>query len=223
MDAAIAAVSSRPRPGGSRTMSRTPARRASAASRSRRLPRLGARFGGWPLDLPAGGPLRASAGKSITRTSTDRPARSEPAMAMPSSGDSGWRTTSHSRRTPRATASIGSRLRARSTQAAMAPPACASATSRRATVVWPLEGAPDRATAASRGMPPGPRIASRAAKPVPNTRSARTGPTPGRDSGSDSGTIASEPITCGAAAPQRVRRDARAAETSGERLVMGHR
>jgi hypothetical protein len=30
-------------------------------------------------------------------------------------------------------------------------------------------------------------------------------------------------MTRGAAAPQRVRRDARAAETSGERLVMGHR
>ena len=231
VDAATAAVSSRPRPGGSRMISRTPARRASAASRSRRLARLGGRLGGWPLARPAGGPprtgrplrtggsLRASAGRSMTRTSTDRPASSEPAMAMPSSGVSGWRTTSHSSRTPRATASTGSRLRARSTQAAIAPPAWASATRRSATVVCPLDGAPHRATAASRGTPPGPRIASRAAKPVPITRSVSAG----RDSGSNSGATASVPITRGAAAPQRVRRDARAAETSGERLAMGHR
>ncbi len=228
MEAAIAAVSSRPRPGGSRTTSRTPARRASAARRSRRLARLGDRFAGRPVRVAASGgagtldrasPLRASSGRSITRTSMDRPARSEPAIAMPSSGVSGWRTTSHSRRIPRATASTGSRLRARSTQAAIAPPAWASATSRRATVVWPLEGWPHRATAASRGTPPGPRIASSAAKPVPTTRAGSAA----RGSSSNSGAIASEPMTRGAAAPQRVRRDARAAETSGERLVMGHR
>lgn len=227
-------------------MSRTPARRASAASRSRRAARLGGRLGGWPAARPAGGPLRtsagglprASAGRSMTRTSTDRPASNEPAIAIPSSADSGCRTTSHSSRTPRATASTGSRLRARSTQAAIAPPAWASATRRRATVVCPLDGSPHRATAASRGTPPGPMIASRAAKPVPITRSASAGRCSGRarpgiappgstsgspvaaGSSSNSGAIASEPITRGAAAPQRVRRDARAAETSGERLAM---
>ena len=174
---------------------------------------------------PAGGPPRASAGRSITRTSTDRPASSEPAIAMPSSGVSGWRTTSHSSRTPRATASTGSRLRARSTQAAIAPPAWASATSRRATVVWPLEG---RSAQGNR------RITGHAARTEDRVEGGEAGPDHPLGVGSSdrpsssgsaisSGAMASAPITRGAAAPQRVRRDARAAETSGERLAMGHR
>ena len=238
VDAATAAVSSRPSPGGSRTMNSTPARRASAARRSRRLARLGGRFGGWPFRGPFRGgfgvrrPARASSGRSMTRTSTDRPARSDPAIAMPSSGDvgSGRRATPAGLPGPPPRPDPGSGQGPPRRQSSRRPGPLA--TSCRARVVRPLEGSPHSATAASRGTPPGPRIASRAAKPVPITRSVSTGRgrAPGRapgsplagDSAHDSGAMASEPITRGAAAPQRVRRDARAAETSGERLAMGN-
>ena len=110
-------------------------------------------------------------GRSMTRTSTERAARSIPAIDRPSSSVSGVRTTSQSSRTPRATASTGSSARARSSQATIAPSAWASATRRRARVVAPELGAPRSATPAFRGSPPGPTIASRSGKPVRTIRS----------------------------------------------------
>ena len=91
-------------------------------------------------------------------------------MASASSRSTGVRTTSHSGRTPRATASTGSNARARSSHATIAPPAWASAAVRSATVVRPEDAAPRSATVASRGRPPGPRMASRAANPVETIR-----------------------------------------------------
>ena len=197
------------------------ARRARAARRRIRS----ATFAGV---VPTGG----RGGRSMTRTSTDRPARRTPAIDRPSSRVSGVRTTSQSRRTPRATASTGSRARARSSQATIAPSAWASAATRRARVVAPDDGKPRRVTPALRGSPPGPRIASRAGKPVRTIRStpvrgspgaAGKGASSGGSSGGSagSGTVASAPTTRGAAAPHRVWRDARAADTSGERLAIG--
>ena len=81
-----------------------------------------------------------------------------------------------------------------------------------------------------RGSPPGPTIASRAGKPVRTIRSTPVrGSLAGEGASADgssggsagSGAVASAPITRGAAAPHRVWRDARAAETSGERLAIG--
>ena len=172
-------------------------------------------------------------GRSTTRRSTVRPASSDPAIARPSSTESGVSTTSQSRVTPRATASTGSKLRARSTQATIEPADCASAVSRSASVVRPLESAPRRASEVERGTPPGPRIASSSAKPVGTTRSCGAMRGSGA-SRSGSGTVASAPTTspttsplrspirCGAASPHRVRRVASAAVTSGERAVMAH-
>lgn len=181
----------------------------------------------------------------MSRRSTARPMTSVPAIARASFREAGSRTTSHSRRTPRATASTGSRLRPRSTYATIEPAAWASAASRSASVVFPLEASPRRASAVERGTPPVPRIASSSANPVLTTRSSSnvswrtTGPTPGNPSSlasPGSGTVASAPTTSptmlpvpptgspkrrGAAAPQRVRRDARAAATSGEKPVIG--
>jgi hypothetical protein len=91
-------------------------------------------------------------------------------MASASVGSSGTRTTSHSSRTPLATASTGSRLRERSSQATSAPAAWASATARRASVVAPDEPVPRRATLPGRGNPPVARSASRSAKPVGTIR-----------------------------------------------------
>ena len=65
-------------------------------------------------------------------------------------------TTSHSRSMPRATASTGSNERARSSQATTEPWAWASAATRSARVVRPLEPSPRMATLADRGRPPGP-------------------------------------------------------------------
>ncbi len=209
------------RPGGSRATRRVSARRASAARRRHRS----ATFAGV---VPAFG----LEGRSITRTSTDRAARSMPAIDRPSSSDSGVRTTSQSRRTPRAAASTGSSARARSSHATIAPSTWASATRRSASVVAPDDGAPRSATLALRGSPPGPTIASSSGKPVRTTRSTPVrGSVAGRGASSDgssggsagSGAAASAPITRGAAAPHRVWRDARAADTSGERLAIGRR
>ena len=72
-------------------------------------------------------------------------------MARPSSRSAGASTASHSSRTPRATASTGSRLRVRSSQAAIDPAAWASATRRSARVVRPLVASPRRVTEAVRG------------------------------------------------------------------------
>ena len=248
------------RPGGSSTTSIVPARRASAARRSRRSATLGGRRPPAP-DRAAreAVPGRAS-GRSTRRRSIARPWTSAPAMASPSSIDPGVRTTSQSRSTPRATASTGSRLRARSSQATIEPVDCTSAARRRATVVLPLVPSPRTATPAWRGRPPGPRMASSAAKPVGTIRpksgpgagpgagaSARPGtsagtgsgpPRPGSPSGaSGSGTVARDPTTspspasptgraaspsrCGAAAPQRAWRDARAAVTAGRGATIG--
>ena len=206
-------------PGGSSATRSVSARRASAA---RRLSRS-ATFAGV---VPAFG----RSGRSITRTSTDRAARSIPAIDSPSSSVSGVRTTSQSRRTPRAAASTGSSARARSSQATIAPSTWASATRRSASVVAPDDGAPRRATLELRGKPPGPTIASRSGKPVRTTRSTPVrGSLAGAGASSDGslsdstgdGAVARAPITRGAAAPHRVWRDARAADTSGERLAMG--
>jgi len=168
----------------------------------------------------------------MTRRSTVRPASNEPAIARPSSASAGVRTTSHSGRTPRATASIGSRAAARSSQATIEPAAWASATSRRASVVRPLERSPRSDRPSPRGKPPGPRIASRSAKPVEKIRdgsafgesatsSASANP-PSEDRGDAPASHRSEdapttsPTRAGAAAPHFDRRVVRAAVTSGE-------
>ena len=204
--------------GGSRTTSVIAARRASAARR----PSRSATF---TADGMRGG-------RSTTSRSTVRPDSSEPAIAIPSSASAGVTTTSHSGRTPRATASTGSNAVARSSQATMAPAAWASAASRRASVVRPLERSPRSSTPIPRGTPPGPRIASSAAKPVGSTR-ARSGSAPGAGT-AGSGVVASAPITSpptwavsgatsahrlGAATPQRERSVARAELTSARSAV----
>lgn len=208
-------------PGASRTRSRVSARRASAASRCSRSAIL------------AGVSVRARRppGRSSTSRSTERPARSEPAMDRPSSRVAGVTTTSHSSRTPRETASNGSKLRERSSQATTEPVAWASAATRRARVVRPLEPSPRIATLAEVGKPPGPRMASSAGKPVRMTRSPGSGAVavPGRApvsvssirSGAGAGARASAPSTRGAAAPQRAWRPATAASTSPRAVVIG--
>lgn len=192
----------------------TPARRASAPRRPSRSATV------------AGEVDRGSrAGRSTTSRSTVRLDSSAPAIAIPSSASAGVTTTSHSGRTPRLTASIGSNAAARSSQATIAPAAWASAASRRASVVRPLERSPRSSTPTPRGTPPGPRIASSAANPVDSTR-ARSGSACGAGiAGAESGTVASAPTTspnpeAGAAAPHRVRRVARAVSMSGDRTVM---
>jgi hypothetical protein len=91
--------------GGSSTSSWTSARRASAANRCSRSPRAAA-------DRPARPPVRG--GRSNSSRSTVRSWRSIAAIDNASSKVFGVRTTSHSSATPRAAASTGSRLRARS-------------------------------------------------------------------------------------------------------------
>ena len=169
LDSATAVARPPESPGASRIRSRISARRASAASRCRRSATLAG------LSVFASRPP----GRSSTSRSTERPARSEPAIERPSSRLAGVMTTSHSSRTPRATASTGSKLRERSSQATTEPCAWASATTRSERVVRPLEPSPRIATLADFGRPPGPRIASSAAKPVWMTRSSS-----GRSSGS---------------------------------------
>ena len=184
----------------------------------------------------------------MTSRSTARPLSSAPAIEMPSSMSCGVTTTSQSRLTPRATASTGSKLRARSSQATIEPVACASATVRRASVVLPLDPSPRSPTLVARGKPPAPRTASSPAKPVETTPSAGSSCGIGRSSTSSSGrgTVARAPTTSptsptaassrepahdpviaasdarrGAAAPQRDWRVARAAVTSADRVAMG--
>jgi len=172
---------------GSRTRRSAPVRRANTtrrASRSpggggRRLPRVsrGAHRSADPPARPRAPDPAAAArprapSRSRTRTSTARAWRREPAIASASSIEPGTRTASHSRRTPRATASTGSRLRARSIQATSAPQAWASAAARRASVVAPLDPAPRRVTVPARGRPPAARSASSSVKPVGIDRSA---------------------------------------------------
>ena len=218
LDAATAVARPPERPGASRIRSRISARRASAASRWRRSATLAG------LSVLASRPP----GRSRTSRSTERPARSEPAIERPSSRLAGVMTTSHSSRTPRATASTGSKLRERSSQATTEPCAWASATTRSERVVRPLEPSPRIATLADFGKPPGPRIASSAAKPVWMTRSSS-----GRGSGSSCGSAswtdatagadarARAPMTRGAAAPHRARRPATAASTSPRAVDIG--
>ena len=134
--ARLLTAAARPRPSdsGSSTTSSAPDRRASAASRPSRS----------PTRFPATAGSRPS-GRSTTSRSTVRAARSEPAIASASSRSAGMSTTSHSGRMPRATASTGSKERARSSHATMAPPAWASAATRSASVVLPeLALAPQR-------------------------------------------------------------------------------
>lgn len=146
----------------------------------------------------------------------------------------GVRTTSHSGLMPRATASTGSNALARSSHATIAPPACASAANRSATVVLPEEASPRSATVAERGRPPVPRTASSAANPVETTRPSRSaagvaGVATASPTGSSSGIgfRASAPSTIpasslprrGAAAPQRAWSVARASETSDVRVI----
>ena len=213
VDSATAVARPAARPGGSRATSSVSDRRARAARRRNRSATFAA-------VVPGSG----RGGRSMTSRSTDRPASSAPAIERPSSSVSGVRTTSQSSRTPRATASTGSSARARSSQATIAPSAWASAARRRASVVLPELASPRRATLALRGNPPGPRIASSAGKPVRTIRSTLLGAGCGASSGSTSagsGAVASAPTTRGAAAPQRAWRDARAADTSGERAAIG--
>lgn len=133
-----------------------------------------------PTRLPATAGSRPS-GRSSTSRSTVRAASSEPASASASSMSAGVNTTSHSGLIPRATASTGSKARARSSHATIAPPACASAATRRATVVLPEDASPRSATVAERGSPPAPRTASSAANPVETMRpSMPATATPGR-------------------------------------------
>ena len=184
-------------PAGSRTRRSAPARRANATRRpswsagrggrtGRKPPRRpeGAAFARAEDVLVAGAPglfagRSCAPARSSTRRSTARAWRSDPAIASASSIESGTRTASHSRRTPRATASTGSRLRARSTQATRAPPAWASATVRRARVVVPLDPLPRRTTVPARGRPPDASSASRSGKPVEMRRSTLPSGPPG--------------------------------------------
>ena len=212
-----------PRPAGSSTTSSVPALRASAAS------------------LPSRSPTRARAtagsrpsGRSSTTTSTVRAASSVPAIASASSRVGGVRTTSHSGATPRAAASTGSNPRARSSQATMAPPACAAAAVRSASVVLPDDASPRSATVAERGRPPVPRIASSAANPVETTRPSASGARVGVGSSAGIGIGArasapsvsnhGEPEPCddhrrGAADPQRACMAARVRVTSSEGVI----
>ena len=203
-------------PAGSSTTRVIPARRASAASRPSRSAKAR------PVTP---GPFEARPGRSMTSRSTARPASSEPAIARPSSGSAGVSTTSHSGLIPLATTSTGSSAAARSSQATIEPADWASAASRRASVVRPLDRSPRSATPMPRGTPPGPRMASSSANPVERTRSGSSwswgspatcgSPAPCARSSASSGTVASDPTTSpaypGAAAPQRERRVARAA------------
>ncbi len=208
------------RPGASRISSRISARRASAASRwSRSAIRPG-------LSVLA----RRPPGRSRTSRSTERPASSEPAMRRPSSRLAGVMTTSHSSRTPRAAASTGSKLRDRSSQATTEPSDWASAATRSATVVRPLEPSPRMATLAEVGRPPGPRIASSAANPVWMTRWLGSGARAGSGATARAPSVAraSAPSVAararlGAAAPQRAWRPASAVSTSPRGVVIGRR
>ncbi len=207
-----------PRPGASRMRSRVSARRASAASRWSRSAILAGRSVR----------LMRPPGRSRTSRSTDRPASRLPAIDSPSSRLVGVMTTSHSRRMPRAAASTGSKLRDRSSQATTEPCAWASAATRSASVVRPLEPSPRMATLAEVGRPPGPRMASRAANPVWMIRSPGSGASAGEGWASDrsstsAGARASAPRTRGAAAPQRAWRPATAASTSPRGVVIGRR
>lgn len=219
------------RPGGSRTARVMSARRARAASRPSRSATLPAftAFGPALGAALATGRDSIRCGRSMTSRSIVRPDSSEPAIAIPSSTSAGVTTTSHSGFTPRAIASTGSNASARSSHATIAPAAWASAASRRASVVRPLDRSPRSETPMPRGRPPGPRIASSAAKPVEKTFDgsvATLGRSPVSDdsSGASSGTVASAPTTspirAGAAAPHFVRSVARAAVTSGESIAM---
>ncbi len=208
-------------PAGSRTRRSAPARRANATRRLSWSAGCGGRVGGnrrggrpaprarWAIPCAWTGPSRAPA-RSSTRRSTARAWRSDPAIASASSTESGTRTASHSRRTPRATASTGSRLRARSTQATRAPPAWASATVRRARVVAPLDPMPRRTTVPARGRPPAVSSASSSGKPVEMRRSTPPSGSPGSCRAAGAG--------AGRAPPGRGTRAGRAgAEGHGER------
>ncbi len=201
-------------PGGSMTTRRASARRASAVRRSIRV-------------ATAARPDARPTGRSRTSRSTVRDAKRSPAIARPSSRFSGTSTASQSVRTPRLTASTGSKLRETSIQATIAPPTWASAARRRASVVTPAEPAPARATLPLRGTPADPRIASRAAKPV-----RKAGSRPASRSGwsgilrsSERGCTASEPTTSGlvrgAASPHRTRSVESAAARSPGAVAMG--
>ena len=204
------------RSAGSSTTTLISARRPSAARRPRRSPMRVNVLG--------------RAGRSMTSRSTVRPASRAPAIDRLSSRSAGVRTTSHSGRTPRVTASTGSSAAARSSQATIAPLAWASAASRRASVVRPLEGSPRKAANVPRGIPAGPRMASSATKPVEWTRPISrstgrlTGAASAQGDSAGSAAMARAPTTSvagrGAAAPQRSRRLARAALTAGAGVVM---
>ena len=135
----------------------------------------------------------------------------------------------------------------RSSHATIEPAACASAASRSASVVRPLDTSPRSATPIPRGTPPGPRIASSSANPVERTRSrigsrgragsvrcgepvghrpraarspARPRP-PRRVVGRPALPRSPSASSPGAAAPQRDRRVASAAVRSGAELCHG--
>ena len=143
-------------PGGAR---RTPRGRPRTTGRSRRARARGAAL---PRDV-RGRRVRRSrssvrprrrAGRSTTSRSTERPDSRLAARLKPSSRSAGRTISSQRRSTPRPTASTGSKTRARSSQAAMAPCSWALATQRSASVVLPLDGPPRKAAPTSRGQPP---------------------------------------------------------------------
>ena len=202
------------------------------------------RDGGWagPVVSVSGraGPVR-SAGRSTMRRSTERPAISAPAIARASSSESGSRTTSHSSRTPRPTASTGSRLRARSSVgddrarrlglrrepegegrlAARPRPAhgqrgragYATGTEDRVKLREPGPDDPIVVRGADRDGRGRRRSASRVRLVGERDRGQRPDDA--------SGSTERVPPNRGAASPQRVRRDARAAVTSEEGVAIG--
>ncbi len=221
---------------GSTITSSDPARRASAASRPSRSPtRTLAAAGSWP------------SGRSTTNRSTVRAESSAAVSLSASSRSTGVSTTSHSGHTPRATASTGSKARARSSQATIAPAACASAATRNASVVLPDETSPRSVTVVERGRPPVPSMASSLANPVETMRPSGSsircpglgamtgangaGPGTGTEGSGSAGigirarapstASAISPPRRGAAAPQRARRIESASETSDERAIIG--
>ena len=195
-------------PAGSRTSRSAPARRAKATSRASWSARLGGRgprrtgsmgaagvagVGVVDGSAVAGGAVdgdRAARAvpRSSTRMSTARAWSSVPAIASACPIPSGTSTASHSRLTPRATASTGSRLRDRSIHAARAPTSCAPASARMARVVEPLEPTPESATVPGRGRPLPTSNASSSANPVGIAE-------PGAAAGRGRGAVASAPPT----------------------------
>ena len=161
-------------------------------------------------------------GRSMTRRSTERPARSAPAIDRPSSSVSGVRTTSQSR--PDA---AGDRLD-RVERAGEVQPGDDRAVGlglsarRRASVVLPGAGVArgGRRWRCAAGRP------GRGSRRAPGSRSGRSArrcrrPACGASSPPAAARSPAPRRPAAAAAPQRAWRDARAADTSGESAAIG--